>query len=214
MSSLIFDLDGVLWMSGNIHADCFKTIANGINLDFRDYDEISGFSTKKAWEYLLGKYDHNFVGDLQELIEKKQALFRQKTDNIEVRNEDLLEIIKAYPDKPLALVTGASRASVDLFLSKIDSRINFDVVISADSGYPSKPDPSPYLEAIRQLGVRPEKSYVFEDSESGLKSAMAARTTAIHVTNSPLSTCKKHIYRPGNLLMCVNSPREVVGQLQ
>jgi beta-phosphoglucomutase len=212
-TAILFDLDGVLWMSSEVHAHCFKTIANEIALDFRDYEEISGFSTKKAWDFLLGKYPHNFVGDPQELTDKKQALFRKKTDKIEVRNEDLLLLTTAYPDKPLALVTGASRASVEVFLSRIDSRINFNVIISADNGYPSKPDPAPYLEAVRQLGVLPRESYVFEDSEAGLESAISAGTTAIHVTNSHSRICEKHMNRPDNLLMCVNTPREVVGRL-
>lgn len=214
MNSFIFDLDGVLWMSSEVHAHCFKLIANEIALDFRDYEEISGFSTKKAWEFLLGKYPHCFVGDPQELIEKKQVLFRQMTDSIEVRNEDLLMLTRAYPDKRLALVTGASRASVEIFLSRIDSRIEFDVIITADNGYPSKPDPAPYLEAVRQLGVLPEQSYVFEDSEAGLESAIAAGTTAIHVTNSRSRTCEKHMNRLDNLLICVNTPRDAVGRLQ
>ena len=38
----------------------------------------------------------------------------------------------------------------------------------------SKPDPEPYLLALSRFGIEPSKALVIEDSERGLRSAVAA----------------------------------------
>ena len=42
-----------------------------------------------------------------------------------------------------------------------------------------QPAPDPYLEAVRRFGVPAEECAVFEDSVSGLSSALAARVGAV-----------------------------------
>lgn len=64
-----------------------------------------------------------------------------------------------------------ARASGDLF----------DVVVSGDLVSRGKPDPEPYLRAIAQLGVAPERTVAFEDSVPGLTSATSAGLTTVVV---------------------------------
>jgi beta-phosphoglucomutase-like phosphatase (HAD superfamily) len=50
-----------------------------------------------------------------------------------------------------------------------------------------KPDPLPYLEALRQLQLAPEETIAFEDSPSGIRSAVGANilTVGIASTHDP-----------------------------
>jgi HAD superfamily hydrolase (TIGR01509 family) len=59
----------------------------------------------------------------------------------------------------------------------------FDVVVAGDDVVKGKPDPEPYLKAAELLGVDPGDCVAFEDSPTGLKSAIAAGTRAVGVTN-------------------------------
>ncbi len=54
----------------------------------------------------------------------------------------------------------------------------FDTVVIGEECERPKPDPLPYQEAMRRLGVTPSRSVAFEDSRSGLR---AARGAGAHV---------------------------------
>ncbi|MCC4907433.1 HAD family phosphatase [Microbacterium sp. cx-59] len=57
----------------------------------------------------------------------------------------------------------------------------FDLVIAGDDVVRPKPFPDPYLQACTALGVDPADTVAIEDSPNGLRSAVAAGTTALGV---------------------------------
>ena len=59
----------------------------------------------------------------------------------------------------------------------------FDVVVAGDDVTHGKPHPEPYLKAAELLGVSPDECIAFEDSLTGLESAVAAGTIAVGVPN-------------------------------
>lgn len=59
----------------------------------------------------------------------------------------------------------------------------FDVVVAGDDVRFGKPHPEPYLKAAELLSVPVEDCIAFEDSSTGLQSAVAAGTFAIGVPN-------------------------------
>ncbi|MCC2313170.1 HAD family hydrolase [Cellulomonas xiejunii] len=87
---------------------------------------------------------------------------------------------------PQALVTSAFEVVAAPFARTVGL---FDVVISGDTVSRPKPDPEPYLTAARLLGVDIRDCVAFEDSRSGVASAVAsgARVVAVdsHVVLDP-----------------------------
>lgn len=61
-----------------------------------------------------------------------------------------------------------------------------DIVVGAECAQ-AKPHPEPYLEAMRRLGCRPERALAFEDSASGVRSAVAAGCGAVVGMRSSMS---------------------------
>lgn len=59
----------------------------------------------------------------------------------------------------------------------------FDVVVAGDDVRFGKPHPEPYLKAAELLSVAAQDCIAFEDSSTGLESAVAAGTFAIGVPN-------------------------------
>lgn len=92
------------------------------------------------------------------------------------------EIVRALSDAgvPQALVTSSYR---NLTVPVVRAAGVFDVVVTGDEVSRPKPDPEPYLEAARRLGVDAAACVVVEDSPPGITSALAAgaRVLAVEV---------------------------------
>ena len=86
------------------------------------------------------------------------------------------------------IVTSSSRKQVDLLIQYLFNGFNpFEFIISSEDVELKKPDPLPYLKAIQLSGINTNKSIVFEDSNPGLKSALAATLPTIFVpSNIPI----------------------------
>jgi HAD superfamily hydrolase (TIGR01509 family) len=83
----------------------------------------------------------------------------------------------------LAIATTGTRAWVEPLLDVLFGPGTFGVVVTGDEVAALKPDPAAYLEALARLGVAPGRALAVEDSENGLRAALAAGLTCIVVTN-------------------------------
>ncbi len=73
----------------------------------------------------------------------------------------------------LGMVTGSSRNSLVRVLTEEQARW-FDVIITADDALRGKPDPEPFLLAIRALETKAEKCLVIENAPFGIEAARGA----------------------------------------
>jgi HAD superfamily hydrolase (TIGR01509 family) len=83
-----------------------------------------------------------------------------------------------------ALVTTTPRALADIVLRSIRSALGedpFDVTICGDEVPARKPDPAPYLQAMRALGIEPGECVVIEDSQAGISAGLAAGAAVLGV---------------------------------
>ena len=86
------------------------------------------------------------------------------------------------------IVTSSSRVQVDLLVENLFNGFNpFEFIISSEDVELKKPNPLPYLKAIQLSGINKNNSIVFEDSNPGLKSSLAADLPTIFVpSNIPI----------------------------
>ena len=86
------------------------------------------------------------------------------------------------------IVTSSSRKQVDLLVENLFNGFNpFEFIISSEDVDLKKPNPLPYLKAIKLSGIKKNNSIVFEDSNPGLKSSLAANLPTIFVpSNIPI----------------------------
>ena len=87
------------------------------------------------------------------------------------------------------IVTSSSRKQVDLLVKHLFNGLNpFEFIISSEDVELKKPNPLPYLKAINLSGIKKNNSIVFEDSNAGLKSSLAAELPTIFVpSNIPIN---------------------------
>jgi len=82
------------------------------------------------------------------------------------------------------IVTSSSRNQVDLLVSKLFDKNPFEFFVTSDDVESLKPNPIPYLKAIKLSGIKISNSIVFEDSNPGLISAFSANLSTICVKSN------------------------------
>lgn len=90
------------------------------------------------------------------------------------------ELLAALVDAqvPMALVTSSHRELADPFVRSAEV---FDISVCGDEVARPKPDPEPYLTAAARLGVDIADCVAFEDSPSGISSAVASGAHVVAV---------------------------------
>jgi sugar-phosphatase len=92
-------------------------------------------------------------------------------------------LITTLPASRWAVVTSAGRSLARARLAAAGLRVP-PVLVTSNDVPRGKPDPAGYLEAARQLGVRPDRCVVFEDAPVGVAAGLAAGATVIGMTTT------------------------------
>src|SRR5207302_10843387 len=84
----------------------------------------------------------------------------------------------------MGVVTTSTRDHFDLVHRSTGFTRYFDFVITSEDVTRLKPDPEPYLVAIRRSGLAPHECIAVEDSERGLTAAHAAGIACVVVPSA------------------------------
>ncbi len=183
--TLLFDLDGTLAETDSLHLPTWveALLPHGIEVDETFYREN-----------ISGRANAEIVGDLlpnlsaeegNKIVETKEAGFRERAGNLEPLPGllDFLESAKGRGSKT-GLVTNAPRDNVAAVLMALGLEDFFDAVVPAEEVRAAKPDPEPYRTALEKLGAAPEEALAFEDSVSGIHSAVGAGIPTVGVAST------------------------------
>lgn len=93
-----------------------------------------------------------------------------------------LELMESLQHRgvPVALVSSSYRLLVNAALDELGTS-RFATTVAGDEVTASKPAPDPYLIAAERLGVEPADCVVLEDSDAGMRSALAAGCACVLV---------------------------------
>jgi len=183
--ALLFDLDGTLSETDSLHLPTWVDVLEpyGVGVDEEFYKEsISGRSTAEIVRDLLpdlSDEEGRSIGDA------KEANFRERAAELEPM-PGLIDFVKQGRERGMkvALVTNAPKENVEAILLALELRDFFDAVVLADELEVVKPDPAPYLAALKKTGIPAEEALAFEDSVSGISSSVAAGVPTVGITSS------------------------------
>jgi beta-phosphoglucomutase-like phosphatase (HAD superfamily) len=88
----------------------------------------------------------------------------------------------------MAVVSTSKRADFELIHRHRRIRQFFEFVLNIEDCAKAKPDPDPYLRALKRFNAHPEEAVAIEDSSRGLGSAIAAGLRCIIIHNNFTST--------------------------
>lgn len=118
--------------------------------------------------------------DMNQILSAKDRNFIQLVQNQSLIPNDTLKLLRELRNRPLAIVTSSPRSAVTALLEGSGVSHFFSAIVCFEDVLTPKPDPEPYLIAMRSLGVM--TGIAFEDSASGGTSARAA---GLHVVEVP-----------------------------
>jgi HAD superfamily hydrolase (TIGR01509 family) len=98
----------------------------------------------------------------------------------------LTEILAWADDQQLkqAVVTNAPRENAEFMLQVLELTQQFETVVLAEELERSKPDPLPYQVGLERLGALAKNAIAFEDSPSGIRSAVGAGILTVGIAST------------------------------
>lgn len=177
-SHLLFDHDGVLVNTEHLYYESTrrKLVELDIDLTLLIYMQIM-VNGSDVWDLARAS------GTVEEVIaqsrDQRNQLYQQLLGAEDLSIGGVEEVLVKLKQKyTMAIVTTCKDADFAYIHDHHKSSLNIvphmDLVLTRSSYSNSKPDPEPYLTALERFSIGPLQALVIEDSERGLRSAVAA----------------------------------------
>lgn len=177
----LFDLDGVLIDTESQYTAFWEQVGTVAFPSVPDFAErIKG----QALEKIFSLY---FAGQPAEVEKVRAALDSFEAEMKYVPIAGACNFVKALREERVrtAVVTSSNRRKMaNLYRALPLITADFDRIFTAEDAGRSKPAPDCYLNAMRYFEVSPEETVVFEDSENGLKAAVASGAKVVGLSTS------------------------------
>ncbi|MDQ3894660.1 MAG: HAD family phosphatase [Actinomycetota bacterium] len=184
IDAVVFDLDGVLVESEQIWSEARRELT----------EELGGRWTGRAQADMMGmssvewsRYMHDELGISlpaeaisDEVVRRLERLYRERLPLLPGAREAVERVAARWP---LAVASSSNRPLIELVLEIAGIAERFAVVVSSEEVARGKPAPDVYLEAASRLRVSRGRTAAVEDSENGLRSAIAAGMRVIAIPN-------------------------------
>ena len=198
---LLFDHDGVLVDTEPLYYEATRQcIAHlGVKLDLDHYLALM-VDGASPWELARPLGATN--GDIDHWRGQRNVLYQELlvSEPIEIEGaEEVLAKLRAH--FRIAIVTTAKPEDFALIHRHRNIVPHTDFVLTREAYQRSKPHPDPYLAALARYGIGPSTALAVEDSQRGLRAAVAAGVdcAAIHHPFTATQDFSLATYRIGSL---------------
>lgn len=181
--AVIFDMDGVLVLSGPAHWIAWRDVAQaeGIALTREQFLGFNGMTNQDICERLWGtRATPAFVAAIADTKERAYRAAVQAAVPLAPGCRELLTTLRSHA-LGLAVGTSGPKENVDLILDGGGIRSFFGGVVHAGLVLRGKPAPDIFLRAAELLGVPPRDCVVVEDAPNGIQAALAAGMRVVGV---------------------------------
>ncbi|MBN3949564.1 MAG: beta-phosphoglucomutase [Nostoc sp. NMS7] len=182
IQGFIFDLDGVLTDTAELHYLAWKKLADeeGIPFNREANDALRGVSRRASLMLILGDRTYS-EAQIQEMMERKNRYYVELMQNMTAK--DLLPGAIAFLDElrqaGIKIGIGSGSKNARTVIERLGIGDKVDAIADGYSVEQPKPAPDLFLYAAKQLGIQPEESVVVEDAAAGVDAALAAGMWAV-----------------------------------
>ena len=190
--AIIFDFDGVLvdteWAIFNSWAELFAR--EGQRLTVQDYAPClgAGYSRWNPADHLEKLTGKTYDWEAENAARQARIEEELSQGQLMPGAAPLLHWCREQ-GIPTAVASSSSRRWVGGWLTRLNAMHLFNAVFCRTDGYPVKPDPALFLAAQAHLGASPQECLVVEDSENGVRAALAAGIPCIAIPNRLTALC-------------------------
>jgi beta-phosphoglucomutase family hydrolase len=183
--AVLWDMDGVLVDSAELHYQTWKQTLAGYGIPFSRqlFNEFFGMNNEQTLTGILGHTPEPSF--LQESSDYKEDIFRKSIHgHIELYpgiRKLLQELQRAGVRQ--AVASSAPQENIDALVNELNMASFFQAIVSGCE-LKSKPDPVTFLLAAERLGVNPQRCVVIEDALHGIEAARRAGMKCIAVATT------------------------------
>lgn len=187
IKGVIFDLDGVLVSTDELHYKAWKQLAMELDImDFtkEDNQRQKGVSRMESLEVVLSK-GRRIFSDAEKLVlaERKNSYYIEllqelTTDAVLPRVVETLTMLR---ERGILIGVGSVSKNTPLILKRTQLESYIDKVSCGLDITRSKPDPEVFIVAANKLGLNTVECLVVEDSAAGVVAAKAAGMRSLGV---------------------------------
>jgi beta-phosphoglucomutase len=193
--AVLFDFNGTISDDEGLLAELFHRIFAEVGIDVPAslyFEEFAGYSDVEIAERVLERFGHAGDAELRDrVVRRRTELYLDAQCTASTVRPEAAECVRQIAARvPVAIASGAARLEIEAVLEGAGLRELFPVLVCLEDVTNGKPDPEGYLLALDRLGshvgrrLSAETTLVFEDSEPGLESAIAAGMECILVAGT------------------------------
>ena len=171
MSGVLFDLDGVLVDSMPLHREAFlSAVRPFLSLTAEEHDaQLAGLPTREKLRILgFSEADARAIEEDKQAITGRLVFDRIRPDPTKTALFHELRV----QGIATAVVSNAVAHSVTTILGLME--LSPDLIVTNEDVPRAKPHPDPYIIAMYELGLRPDRTLIVEDAPPGIASATAS----------------------------------------
>lgn len=187
--AVIFDCDGTILNSEPLHANNLSQVLQnyGLRISGEEIsDRFRGYHDDQVFDELFN--ENSQISKEEFLQSKTNALLKSLNQLTKGEIEKLLTpgFLEAFQylkknQYTLAIVSASEEVFLESLLNRLEIRKDLNILVHGGSTVVSKPSPAPYLKAFRELSLHPDEVIIFEDSATGLESALATGAETVWV---------------------------------
>ena len=187
MQGVIFDLDGVLVSTDELHYQAWKKLADELGItDFNREDNVRqrGVSRMASLEVVLEKGDKEYSEEEKvEMAERKNDYYKEMLQSLDDSAvlPGAFDTLKMLRDRGILTAVGSASKNAPLILEKTGLLPRIDKISCGLDVTKSKPDPEVFLVAASKLELTPENCLVVEDAKAGIDAAKAGGMKSLGV---------------------------------
>ncbi len=191
LKSVLFDMDGVLFNSMPYHSEAWHLTmeARGLHLSREEaylHEGRTGASTinivyQRQWER------EATPEEIENIYKEKSDLFNSYPEAAPMPGAwELLQKVKAAGLVP-TVVTGSGQTSLlDRLELHFPHIFHKELMVTAFDVKHGKPNPEPYLLALKKGGLKPNEAIVIENAPLGIQAGVAAGIFTVAVNTGPM----------------------------
>lgn len=186
IKAIIFDLDGVLVHTDNLHYLAWKKMADHENIYFDKEinNRLRGVSRMESLEIILERAKKEYsLEQKHQLAELKNDLYKESLKQLSPLDiePDVLAFLHSLLERGIRMAIGSSSKNAKMILRQIGIIDLFEAISDGTNITRSKPDPEVFIKASQMLNVPIAECAVVEDAKAGIDAANAGGFLSIGI---------------------------------
>lgn len=183
---VIFDMDGLILDNGFLYKSAYQNAAKKLGYFLSDelYEQLLGLPHAVCDTILKENFGEDF--SIENFAQRMEQEYQQTLNKEGVKFREGFEALFSYLKKQglsIGLGTSSTLDQVKNHLRQTSYLQEFDIIRTADDIQRGKPDPEIYNLVAALMNRQTRNILVFEDSNNGMRAAIAAGCMGIMVPN-------------------------------